>query len=746
MKRVHYKRIAALALLVGLLEAVEAKSRNGDKLFAEGHAAEARKQYDQALDLYEQALSEDQADSGYQLAMRRVRFQAAQFHVERGLKLRPEGKVSEALAEFEKAYAIDPASGIAEQEIRRTRAILEREKRKKLGPEGESKLEDRGLSGAEIAKKETQDRLDRIQPLPELKPLSTKLIDLKMNNEPPKVLFETVAKLAGVNVVFDSDLPSGGKNLSVEFNSSTVEEALDYLATVTKSFWKPLSRNAIFVTQDNTTKRRDYEEQVVKIFYLKNVTSPQELQEIATDVRSICDIRRLFTYNTQMALIVRAEADRVALAEKVIADLDKPRSEVVIDVLVLEHNYDKTRDAGFGLADGLNTSIAYSGGASSTDTSIPLSRIAHLSTGQYSVVLPSASLQATLKSTNTRVLQSPQVRAADSTKAVLKIGNRVPTASGSYTGTTGTTVSALVNTQFQFLDVGVNVDITPKIHGTDEVSLHVDMDISNVTDHVDIGGISQPVIGQRKVTFDVRMKDGEANVLGGLIQNQQSKTMTGLPGLGSLPVLGKLFSRESTENSVNELLFVLIPHIVRAQEITETNLKGIASGSDTVVKLSYTPRGTPSAAVPAPAQPLGSVPPAALSFSPPRPEARQGAAIPVSLMVENAADLFTAPFQIKFDPKVVRLNTVAAGNLLTSDGKQLAPVVKNIMNDIGEVSVTLTRVAGDGGVSGSGTLVTFVFQAVAEGTTTVSVANLALQDSKLQQIPAALPQLTIVVR
>src|SRR5258706_8971774 len=187
-----------------------------------------------------------------------------------------------------------------------------------------------------------------------------------MNNQPMKVLFETVAKLAGLNVVFDPDIPSGGKNLSVEFNGSTVEEALDYLCTLTKSFWKPLSPNTIFVTQDNTTKRRDYEDQVVKVFYLKNVGSPQELQEIATDVRSICDIRRLFTYNSQRALIVRAEADRVALAEKVIADLDKPKPEVVIDVLVLEHNYDKTRDLAFGLTDGLNSPIAFNGTSATT--------------------------------------------------------------------------------------------------------------------------------------------------------------------------------------------------------------------------------------------------------------------------------------------------------------------------------------------------------------------------------------------
>jgi general secretion pathway protein D len=208
------KKIATLTLLVALLAPLlaplEARTKKGDKLLEAGRAAEVRKQYDAALELFEQALSEDPADSGYQLAMRRTRFQAGQAHVERGLKLRADRQTADALAEFEKAYAIDPSSTIAEQEIRRTRAILEREKKQALSPEG-VKPEEAGLTGVEIARKDSQDRLDRITTVPELKPLSATPINLKMNNQPMKVLFETVGKLAGVNVIFDPDTPSGGK-------------------------------------------------------------------------------------------------------------------------------------------------------------------------------------------------------------------------------------------------------------------------------------------------------------------------------------------------------------------------------------------------------------------------------------------------------------------------------------------------------------------------------------------------------
>src|SRR5260370_14022715 len=198
IKMLYCKKLAVFILFVALLAPVQARSRKGDRLMSQGRAAEVKKQYDQALDFYEQALSEDPAVASYQLAMRRVRFQAGQKHVERGLKLRTDGKLDEALAEFEKAYAIDQASSIADQEIRRTRSIIEREKKKALGPEGESKMEDRGLTSAELARKDSQDRLDRVLSVPELKPLSN-MPPLKMNKQPQKVLFETVAKLAGLN-------------------------------------------------------------------------------------------------------------------------------------------------------------------------------------------------------------------------------------------------------------------------------------------------------------------------------------------------------------------------------------------------------------------------------------------------------------------------------------------------------------------------------------------------------------------
>ena len=223
---------------------------------------------------------------------------------------------------------------MATEEIERTKRMIEREKEK---PAAERNPQEAALTPAEAARQKEQKKFEAMQPLPELKPLNPEPIYLKMNNQPPKVLFETVGKYAGINVLFDPDYTSGTpmKPQSIELNNSTLNEALDDLALITKSFWKPLSVNTIFVTQDTPTTRRNFDDYVTKVFYLNNVLTAQELTEMMGTIRSVTELSKAFQYAAQNAIIVRGEADKVALAEKIIADLDKPRSEVLVDVLVM---------------------------------------------------------------------------------------------------------------------------------------------------------------------------------------------------------------------------------------------------------------------------------------------------------------------------------------------------------------------------------------------------------------------------
>src|ERR1035437_4307703 len=334
-----FNRLTAImltAVLLGPTLPLEARTKKGDKFLTEGRLHEQKKEWDAALDAYEKALSEDPADILYQMAATKIHFQAAQSHIDKGLKLRAQGQLGEALLELQKAYAINPGSPAAVQEIRRTTEMIDRE-RKRVEENGKgSDAQERALTAGDKAKKETEDRIDSILGVPQLRPIDQNPINLRMNGS-SKLLFETVAKVAGLNVLWDPEYTASvNRNIPVEFQNSTLEEALDYLAVVTKSYWKPLSSNTIFITMDNPNKRRDYEEQVAKVFYLSNVSTPQELQEIVNAVRSVADIQRFFPYNAQNAIIAKGSADQVALAEKILHDLDKPKSEVVVDIIVME--------------------------------------------------------------------------------------------------------------------------------------------------------------------------------------------------------------------------------------------------------------------------------------------------------------------------------------------------------------------------------------------------------------------------
>jgi general secretion pathway protein D len=564
-------------------------------------------------------------------------------HVDRGLKLRLQGQLGEALLEFQKAYAINPGAAIATQELRLTQEMIERERRRVEQTGKEAPPQERGITPVEEMKKQEMEKIERILPVPELRPLHTEPLDLKMSGQKTKVIFETIGKLAGINVLWDPDYtPPQKDSITVDFQKSTLEEALDYVSVITKSFWKSLSPNTIFVTNDNANKRRDYEEQVTKVFYLQNVMLPAELQEIVNVVRTAADINRVFPYNAQFALVVRGEADRVELAEKLIHDLDKPKNEVVVDIFVMEASTVFSRQITAALAStGLNvpltfnprssiqvqglsnssssststtstTSSATTSGTSTTGTGttssttgtlVPAANLGHLSSADWATTLPSALLQAAMSNAKTKVLQAPQLRAVDMQKATMKIGEREPTASGSYQpGVSGVGVNALVNTQFTYIDVGVNVELTARVHDNNEVSMHISLDISNITGTVNLGGINEPIIGQRKIDHDLRLREGEVALLGGLINQQDDKTVTGIPGLSSIPLLRRLFSGESIDHNKDELMIIMVPHIVRRPEITPENIRAVAVGNATTISLHHAPRALPAAAAePAPA-------------------------------------------------------------------------------------------------------------------------------------------------
>ena len=802
---------SGLVLALLLTAPAEAGGRKAKKFYNQGRRAELVKDYDKALELYEQAVAENPVDQRYDLAARRLRFVAGQAHVDRGHRLRRQGQLEEALTEFQRAWEIDPASSVAAQEGKRTLEMIERRERLKGDPEADE--ETIGVGPLERERRAREAKVARLKGLPELRPISTQPINLTIPKQESKVVFETICKLAGINVLFDPDYDE--KEVSVEIQNATLEDALDYVSLLSKSFWKTISPNAVFVTNDNTNKRREYQEEVVRTFYLTNAATPQEIQEVATAIRGLTDIRRIFPVNSMNALIVRGPADKIALAEKVINDIDKPRPEVIIDVLVLETSRTRNRELGItpvsGGANGLSFPVSFTGGAVSGEEGggggVALSDLGKLSTRDWSTVLPGAQLTALMTRSDTRLLQSPRLRAADGFQASLRIGDRIPIATGSFSGAGGIVggISPLVNTQFTYTDVGVNVDLTPKIHNDSEVSMHIEIEISNVRDFVDIGGISQPVIGQRKVTHDIRIREGEASILGGLMQSQTFITKSGVPFLGSIPLIGRFFSSKDVQLSENEILVVLVPRIVRLPEINAVNLQVVASGVEQVYRVRYEResndvpalpevgahapgrQGTESTEVaeakppaPSPALPLGlpgfprapastepeepeeveaaeaepAATPAAAEgssagpsfrFAPAAPVVAVGEQLEIGVSVTNVKQLFGIPLRFGYNPKLLRLVDIQRGTFLQGDGQDLI-FSKNIRHKVGLAAVNMSRFPGTGGVDGGGLLVKLVFEGVASGRSDVKVTPTGARDAESKPLKIAPGRVSVRVR
>jgi general secretion pathway protein D len=737
---------AAAGLALGVLILAGCPKGNSD--YQAGKKAELAKDFDTALEHYERALQAEPGNTVYRLDATRVRFETSLAHVRAGQKQRDKGELQIAVAEFEKAMAIDPSSAIAEQELRKTLEMLA------IKPAG-------GAPNEAEASKEPPKLLEKP---PELRPVSREPINLKITND-ARIVFETIAKLAGLAVIFDPDFQP--RRITTELTNVTLEQALDVVALESKTFWKPVTSNIIFVVPEQAQKRKDYEDYVVRTFYLSNTVQPQDLTEVVAGLRQIADLRRIQQVTAQNAIVVRDTPDKIALIEKILRDIDRAKPEVVIQVSILEARTDRARN--LGITPGSSSVLSFTPRnatgttttgttTTSTPTQITLNKLQHLSSADYSITLPGASAMALLTDSTTKIIQNPEVRVVDGQSAKLRIGDRVPIATGSFQAglggavggaATAAFVNPLVNTQFQYQDVGVNIDITPRVHLNHEVSMKVSIEVSSVTGQASIGGIQQPIISQRKIEHDVRLKEGEVSVLAGLVQRTETKSITGWPGLSKLPFFRYFFSGENVDKQENEILIVLTPRIVRLPELNAANLQSLSAGTETNIQVrkeesvappQSAPPSTAPAAAPAPQAPAAQPPPAAtgpaskLRFEPQSVTIHPGDTTTIALMIDDAKDLYSIPMLLGFNPAVVMVEDVKHGGFL-SGGTQEVALVQRIDKDRGQAIISAARPPGAQGINGSGAIVIVVLRGVAAGASPLSILQVNARDSQQKPIP-----------
>ncbi len=569
---VHRPRPPRILLLAAALAlAVGASGCASERVFREAQDYEQLQHWDMAVLAYQKAASLEPGNKKYESALFRSRMQAAQTHLGRGRLHRSAGQLDLAKVELEQSVALDPTNDVAHQELKKV--VEEIEARR---------LESIGGSPTETAKAMAKGR--RAAP-PMLNPASDKPIDVTFPPDTPiKKIYQALCTASGINVIFDPQLKDD--KFTIDLRNLSFQKALETTMRQAGHFYKVIDEKTILVAQDTQQNRKEYEDQVVRTFFLSN----GDVKDVSAMVRGLLDLRRMATVAQLNAIVIRDTADKVAVAERLIEINDKAKAEVVLDVELLQLSTAKLLDLGAKLSSYQPITVGTPTASDGTAiTSLPWNDLLKLSLSDFNFTVPSISINFIKTNSNAETLAKPQLRIAEGEKAQLVIGNRVP-----IPVTTINTQQAIGQvgvvpvTSFQYQDVGIKLDVEARVHHNKEVSLKLTVEVSNLASSVpgQNGQPDQPIIATRTITSNIRLKDGETSFLAGLVQTTKQVSKSGLPFLSDLPLIGPLFGQTKTESDRNDIFLTLTPHITRAPQIEEEDLIPVWVGTENNVSFS----------------------------------------------------------------------------------------------------------------------------------------------------------------
>lgn len=522
-------------------------------------AAEEQGDWDGAVLHYLELLEQSPERVAYRTGLLRAKIRASQGHFERGKKFQEANALERALAEFQQAVQLDPSNQYAHVELEKLRDQLLQA--------------DAGAYVDTLADLKEKNRGSRPQP-PILSPRSLEPISLEF----PKAvsifdIYKAMGTAFGINITFDPKLRD--QQIAIELRDVLAQDALEILMRTANHFYKVLDEQSIIVAEDSPQNRRNYEDLVIQTFFLSNA----EVKEVMTMLRSLVGAKNVASNDQLNAIVLRDTADKVKVAERIIHTNDKARGEVVIDVELLQVNGNKMRELGVQLSQNSIVQSFDSGG--SNPGAVRVSDLEFLNQGNWFVNIPSITYNFLKNSSDAELLASPQIRISDGEQATLHIGDRIPIPVTSFNTSQTQGGNIVPLTSFQYQDIGIRLDLEPRIHHNKEISLQLQVEVSDLNGFIEgSGGQNQPIIGTRTIESTIRLKNGETNFLAGLIQTRETKSQSGIPGLSDIPVLGRLFSNKRTERSRTDLVLTLTPHIIRTPDITEEDLLPIWVGTE----------------------------------------------------------------------------------------------------------------------------------------------------------------------
>lgn len=560
MFRWHKNKVKAMAPVLALVALMGCST--AQETAHDGAKAVVQQNWDAAVYYYLEAISEDPGNVEYKMQLTRARQKASQAHLRKGLMLLEMGRLHDARNELRMATELDPVNQFAEQALERVVEDLEI----LAGPGGEQALAEMKKRAAEA----------KVKP-PILDPASDEPITLKFPKpKPVKEIYNALGKAYGFNVLFDPKLKDD--KLSVELNDVNAERALEIVLQASGHFYKVLDEHSIIVAEDTPQNRREYEDLVIKTFFLSN----SEVKDIDKLLRALIEARRLATNEQLNAITLRDTADKVAIAEKLIKVNDKAKAEVLIDVELLLMASTNNSDMGMTLSTysftlGVDTGAIEEG----SNGNLFLDQLSQISSANTFVNIPSLVINLAKSSGRAEVLAQPQLRITDGEKAKLHIGDKYPIPVTSFN--TGNNIGGNVVpvTSFQYQDIGIRIEVEPRVHHNREITLNLSVEISNIGETVAVGPSQDAVvIGTRTITSVNRLKDGETSLLAGLFRNDSTEGTVETPGLSQIPWIGRLFTNKTKQVKRTDLVMTVTPHIVRFPDITEEDLAPLWVGTE----------------------------------------------------------------------------------------------------------------------------------------------------------------------
>lgn len=686
-----------------------------------GSEAVMNKDWEKAIQYFEQAALQHPGNSYYRLALIRAKVQASLEHWTKARNLIQEGKKEEALAEYERALKYDPRNMRIINDIR---------------------LLNKG-----------QD----IQAVPKYAPteLPVKLktvnipIDLKFTEASLQSIFTAMGKLADINVLFDEQYRDSP--FTTDLSGLTFDEALSSLCLAAKCFSRVINPTTIIIVPDRPDKRIQYEINAIKTFYLSNIVAQDVSTSLATLLRTQFKAPTIFVDKEQNSITIRDVPQVVDLAQRMLNLWDKAKGEVVIDLEIMEVKRQKLRDLGLDL-DSHSIGVGYSGIDSGTEGWYLLSDLDFSKNENFRLTLPTAFLQFLETDVDTKMIAQPRLRGVEGQEISYIVGDEVPVPSTTFTPIAAGGYAQQPVVSYDYKNVGIDIALTPTIHQEGEVTLELAVKIKALGGS---GYADLPIITSREIKNVIRLKNGETNLLAGLLKDEERKTKKGIFGIKSLPLLGDLFSNTDQDIQQTDVIMTITPYILRSREINQEDTEPLwvnleetpaSSGGMQTIQQEVMQDRPPTAEM-LERQREGEMPsgPNTVSFSPGNIEVPEGREFRINVNLNSGESLGSFTVNLNFNSQVLELTQVQEGPLVSGSGEK-APFLQNVDNASGICTLGYSTPNAVRGFRGNGRLATLTFMAKTKGEAQLSAAGITANAANGKVISFQSSQAMIIVK